>query len=76
MCSGTYVVVRTDQAHPTIWFRAFGEFGQAISTIHYSQAARLGYDDAKKAIFGAKIDFGGRWEMRRVDEDGNPGGGV
>lgn len=75
MCNGTYVVVRTDQCHPTVWFRAFGEYGQAISTIHYAEAARMGYDEAKRAIFGAKIDFAGEWEMRRA-EDGNPGGGA
>lgn len=74
MCKGTYVVVRVDQAHPKVWFREFGEFGQAITTIHFNQAARMGYDEAKQAIYGLQIDCGGVWGLRKA-EDGNPGGG-
>lgn len=75
MCHGVYVVVRVDQCYPRTWFRDYNEFNQACTTTQFEQAARMGYDEAKQAIYCLQIDHGGVWGLRKA-EDGNPGGDV
>ena len=70
MCGNQYVVVRVDQSHPKTWFRGYNEFSQAITTIHFNQAARMGYDEAKQAIYCLKIDIGGVWGLRKAEDGG------
>lgn len=67
------VVIRVDSEYPRTWFKGYSEFGEALTTTDYTEAARMDWDDASRAIYCLKADYMGTiWSMRAVQEADGP----
>lgn len=63
------VLIRVDVEYPRTWFKGYGQFGEALTTTVYEDAARMTWEDAKRAILDLKVDYRDSvWSMRAVRE--------